>query len=144
MENILISVDFGEDNSQLLEKGYELARAFGAKIWLIHIAAPDPDFVGYDVGPQYIRDSRATQLRKEHKMLTEYANTLNEKGIESDGLLIQGATTEAIVEESKKLNIDLIIAGYHDHSFFYNAFVGHTSSGLIKRSKIPVMIVPLD
>jgi len=49
-----------------------------------------------------------------------------------------------IIEESKKLNIDLIIAGHHEHGFFYNAFVGSVSAQIIKKSKIPVLIVPLE
>ena len=48
-----------------------------------------------------------------------------------------------IIEESKKLNADLIIAGHHEHGFFYNAFVESVSAEVIKKSKIPVLIVPL-
>ncbi len=57
--------------------------------------------------------------------------------------VLTGATIEMILEESKKLNIDLIIAGHTKHGFFYNAFVGSVSSEIIKKSKIPVLIVPL-
>lgn len=62
MKNILVTIDFNENENLLLDKAYQMAKAFGAKLWLMHIAAPDPDFVGYDVGPQYIRDARATEL----------------------------------------------------------------------------------
>jgi nucleotide-binding universal stress UspA family protein len=110
----------------------------------MHISAPDPDFVGYDVGPQYIRDNRGAEIRKEHKLLQEYATKLKKKGVNAEGLLIQGATIEMIIDESKKLNIDLIIAGHHEHSFFYKAFVGSVSAEIIKESKIPVLIVPLE
>ena len=54
-------------------------RKFGSKIWLVHIAAPDPDFVGYEVGPQYIRDHRADELKKEHKLVKKYADELKAK-----------------------------------------------------------------
>lgn len=94
--------------------------------------------------PQYIRDYRATELRKEHKLLQEYSNDLKARGIESEGLLIQGATIEMIIEESKKLNIDLIINGHNEHGFLYNTIVGSLSSQIIKTSKIPVLIVPFE
>ena len=48
-----------------------------------------------------------------------------------------------IMEEAKKLNVDIIIAGHHEHNFFYKAFVGSVSGKIIKKSKIPVLIVPL-
>ncbi len=144
MKNILVTIDFNKNEELLIDKAFQLAESFNSKLWLMHIAAPDPDFVGYDVGPQYIRDGRATELRKEHQMLQEYTKNLKKKGVDSEGLLIQGATIEMIIEESKKLNIDLIIAGHHEHGFFYNAFIGSVSAEIIKKSKTPVLIVPLD
>lgn len=143
MKNILVAIDFDGNEQLLVDKAFQLAEQFDSKIWLIHIAAPDPDFVGYDVGPQYIRDSRASELRKEHKMLQEHSNELKKKGVKAEGLLIQGATIKMIMEEARKLNIDLIIAGFHDHSFLYKAFVGSISGKIVKKSKIPVLLVPI-
>lgn len=144
MKNILVAIDFHQHEDVLMNKAGQLAKAFDAKLWLLHVAAPDPDFVGYEVGPQYIRDSRATELREEHRLIQAYADTFKDQGIDSEGLLIQGATIDMIIQESKKLNIDLIIAGHLKHGFFYNAFVGSVSADIIKKSNIPVMIVPLD
>jgi nucleotide-binding universal stress UspA family protein len=144
MKNILVAIDFNPSEQLLIDKAFQLAQAFDSKIWLMHIAAPEPDFVGYGVGPQYIRDSRAAELRKELKLLQEYTTQLKEKGVDADGLLIQGATIEMVIEESEKLNVDLIIAGHQEHGFLYQAFVGSVSTQIIKKSKIPVLIVPLD
>ncbi|MFW5877826.1 MAG: universal stress protein, partial [bacterium] len=83
---------------------------FGSKVWLLHVAAPDPDFVGYGVGPQYIRDFRADELKDHHKSIVHHVEYLKEEGIEADGLVLQGAKIEMILQESKKLSIDLIIA----------------------------------
>lgn len=144
MKNILVSIDFNEQEDFLMDKAYELAKAFDSKIWLVHIAAPDPDFVGYDVGPQYIRDTRADDLRAEHKLLQDYAQILEDKGVRAEGLLVQGATVEMLLKEAKKLSTDLIITGHHDHNFIYKAFIGSISDEIIKDSKIPVLMVPLD
>lgn len=143
MKNILVAIDFINNEKLLIDSAFSLAERFGAKIWLVHIAAPDPDFVGYKVGPQYIREFRAEELRQEHKLLQEYARELKKKGVEADGLLVQGATIEMIMEEALKLKVDLIIAGQEEHNFLYKAFVGSVSRYIIKKSKIPVLIVPL-
>jgi hypothetical protein len=82
MKNILITIDFNKNEKLLIDKSFQFAESFNSKIWLMHIAAPDPDFVGYDVGPQYIRDCRATELRKEHKLLQEYTAMFKEKGVD--------------------------------------------------------------
>jgi nucleotide-binding universal stress UspA family protein len=144
MKNILVTIDFNKNEHLVIDKAFELAEKFNSKLWLIHIAAPDPDFIGYDVGPQYVRDNRATELRKEHKNLEELSKTLREKGVQAEGLLVQGATIEMITAEAKKLNIDLIIAGHHDHNFLYNAFVGSVSRQIIKKSNTPVLLIPID
>ena len=144
MKNILVAMDFDKNEKSLIDKAFQLAKSFDSKIWLMHIAAPDPDYVGFEVGPQHVRDNRGEELRKERRKLQNYATKLKQEGVNAVGMLIQGATIEKILEESKKLNVDLIIAGHNKHGFFYNAFVGSVSSKIIKRSKIPVLLVPLD
>nr|WP_321412394.1 universal stress protein [uncultured Carboxylicivirga sp.] len=144
MKNILVTVDFNEGDKVLINKASELASAFKSKVWIVHIAAPSPDFVGYDVGPQYIRDYRANELREEHHKLVDYTSELKEKSIDAEGLLVQGATIEMVIDEAKRLNADLIIAGYHAHGFIYKALLGSVSTEIIKKSVIPVLIVPLD
>ncbi len=142
MKNILVAIEFDENDDLLIDKAFQMAKSFASKLWLIHIAAPEPDFVGYDVGPQYIRDSRADELKNEHKVLQKYTTDLKNKGVDAEGLLVQGATIEMILGESKKLHVDLIIAGYHEHGFMYKALIGSVSTMIIKESKIPVLIVP--
>jgi nucleotide-binding universal stress UspA family protein len=144
MKNILVPIDFKGNEQLLLDKSLELSKKFKSKVWLIHVAAPDPDYVGYDAGPQFIRDDRANKLREEHKHIQDLADKLKSNGVESEGLLIQGATVSAILNKTKKLNIDLIIIGHQSYGFFYKAFFGSVSESLIKKSKIPVLVVPLD
>lgn len=144
MKNILVAIDFINNEKLLIDSAFRLAERFDAKIWLIHIAAPDPDFVGYEVGPQYIREFRAEELKKEHKLLQKYTRELEQKGVEAEGMLVQGATIEMIIEEALKLKVDLIIAGHEEHNFLYKAFVGSVSRQIIEKSKIPVLIVPLE
>ena len=143
MKNILVSFDFDDNEQLLIDKALEFAKAFDAKVWLIHIAAPDPDFVSYEAGPQYIRDQRAEDLREEHKLLQKYSERLNQNGIDAEGLLVQGATTDMIIKEAKKLNTDMIIAGHNKRNFLYEIFVGSVSEDIIQRSNIPVLVVPL-
>ena len=144
MKNILVTIDLKGNEQLLIDKAAQFAEKFKSKVWIIHIAAPDPDFVGFSVGPQYIRDSRASELKKEHLQIQNYTDVLENKGIDSEGLLVQGATIETILKEADDLKIDLIITGYQDHSFFYKALYGDVSKALIKESHIPVLIVPID
>lgn len=143
MKNILVAVDIDKRTAELVHYAANLAKKFSAKVWILHIASPDPDFVGYEVGPQYMRDDRAKTFREEHKNLQELSDLLIKDGLESEALLIQGPTVQMILDEALRLKVDLIIVGSHDHSFLYNAFVGNTSLQLFKKSRIPLLTVPI-
>lgn len=145
MKNILVALNLEHNFQKLIDKSVELAEKFNSKIWLIHIADPDPDFVGYEVGPQYIRDSKAEEFKATHAKLQSITETVKKNtGLEAESLLVQGPTVETILEEAKKLNTDLIVIGHESHSFLYKAFVGETSIAVTKDADIPILLVPLQ
>jgi len=143
LKTILVAVDLKSSDRALIQHARALAEKFNSTVWIVHIAAPDPDFMGYSVGPVYIREMRAEELRKEHKALKVLSNELQEKSIQAEALLIQGPTVDMLKEEVKKLNIDLLIMGSHKHGFLYETWIGHTSVKVIKEIPIPVLIIPL-
>jgi len=143
-KNILVAVDFNDAVGELMAYAESIAEKFGAKIWVVHVAAPDPDFASFDAGPQYIRDMRADELRDEHKELQQIRDMFIDKNIESDALLIQGSTVETVLQEAKKLKADILIVGTHKHSFFYNLFAESVSVELFKNAEIPVLSIPIE
>jgi nucleotide-binding universal stress UspA family protein len=143
MKNILVALDMKPTDQLLMEQATFLAEKCESKIWLIHVASPDPDFVGFEMGPKYIRDFVAGELRTEHRQLRTYVEELEGKSQDVEGLLIQGPTIDMIEEEIRKLNIDLLVIGSHKHSFLYETFVGDTALRIVREISIPVMIVPL-
>lgn len=143
LNNILLALDLRQEEQSLIAHAGQLAQKFEAKIWVVHIAAPDPDFVGYAVGPSYIRDTRAEELRKEHRILATIADQFKNEGLSAEGLLIQGPTVQMLEEEVVKLSIDLIVLGHHQHSLWHETFVGHTGDQLAKHLSIPILLIPL-
>jgi nucleotide-binding universal stress UspA family protein len=143
LKNILVALDIKATDQKLIDHAVFLAEHCKAKIWLVHVASPDPDFVGFEMGPKYIRDFVADELRSEHRELQKYTQELEQKNIEAEGLLIQGPTIDMIEAEVKKLSIDLLVLGSHKHSFLYETFVGNTTIKIIREISIPVMIIPL-
>lgn len=143
MKNILVGIDFHEKTDVLIDKAIEVANAFGAKIWLIHITSTEPDYVTYAVGPQYIRDFPDIELKSDHKLLADYVDQIKKKNLDADGMVVTGATAETIIAESQKLGIDLIICGHHEHGALSILFFGSNSYDIINQSSIPVLAVPL-
>lgn len=144
MKNILIPLELNESKleNKIIATAISYASLLKAKCWLIHVAAPDPDFVGFDVGPQYIRDGLAEDLREEHRNIQKIAELFEENKVDAEGLLIQGATQEMIQLEIDKLNIDLLVLGNKKHSFLEIFFQGREMDNLVDHVDIPVLLIP--
>jgi nucleotide-binding universal stress UspA family protein len=142
MKNILVPVDFSEITDSVVATARALAQAFSAKLWLLHVAAPDPDFVGYEAGPQSVRDQLAGRLRAEHRRLQEEAARLRDGGIEAAALLIQGPTVEKILTEADRIGADLIVLGSHGHGAVYRSLLGSVSESVLRKTACPITIVP--
>ena len=50
MKNILLAIEVNNTAlmNRMLDAASQMSKAFNSKCWLIQIAAPDPDFVGYE------------------------------------------------------------------------------------------------
>jgi len=144
IKNILVAVDFNDNIGDLLGYAESIGTKFGAKVWLIHVSAPDPDFVGYEPGPQYIRDSRAEELKDEHRRLQDLRKTFLSENLRSEALSIQGSTVETVLEEAKKLNSDLLIVGTHKYGFMESFFLESVSLELFRNANIPFMAIPIS
>ncbi|EGJ34953.1 MULTISPECIES: universal stress protein [Moorena] len=142
MQNFLVAIDFSEITPVVIAQAESLAAATKSKLWLIHIAEPEPDFVGYQTGPQTERDYIAHKFRKEHRQLQKWAENSRQKGIDAAALLIQGPIVETILAQAQKLAVDLIVVGSHGHSGLYKALVGSISEGILQKADCPVMVIP--
>ena len=143
MKNILVALDANDDSKILVDKAIQLAEKFDSKIWLLHVAAPEPDFVGYEPGPQFTRDERADELRREHIWIQKLADIVQSKNIPCEGLLVQGSTVAAIIEEAARLEADIIALAYHEHGFLHESWYGDNTDAIIRKSPIPVFVVPI-
>ena len=142
MNNIVVPVDFSEQTESVLQIVTSVAKPLGAHIWLLHIAAPDPDFVGYGTGPDVVREQVAKGLREEHAKVQELGERLRGEGLEVTALAIQGPTVDTIIAEANKLQADLIILGSHGHGALFRTLMGSVSEGVLHRAPCPVLIVP--
>ena len=140
--NILVSLDISESTDKVVDAAKQLAEAMSAKLYLMHVAEPEPDFIGYGVGPQTVRDSVSEEFHKEHALIQELAESLRQKSLDVKGLLIQGSTVEAILKQADKLKAQMIVMGSHGRGAIYKMLVGSVSEGVLHGAKCPVLVVP--
>ena len=65
--SILVAVDLSPASEKVVEAARKVAKLTGAAVYILHAAEPEPDFVGYDAGPEVVRTQVAQELRREHR-----------------------------------------------------------------------------
>ena len=142
MKTILVPVDFSPVTDAVIAQAALLAEAFTAALWLLHVAPPEPDFVGYETGPPNVREQVAHDMRDTHRRLQEHATHLRARGINATALQVQGPTTETVLREAARLQADVIVLGSHGHGLVHRALLGSVSEGILHRATCPLLILP--
>lgn len=142
MKNILVPVDYSDATAAVIESAVAAAQAFGAKLTLLHVVMPEPGFVGFEPGPESVREAVAADYRAEHRQADELKQGVAARGMPVEALCIQGVAEEKIVAEAERLGADLIVMGSHGHGALYNLLVGSVTGGVLRRARCPVLVVP--
>lgn len=141
--NILVAVDLSPASEKVVAAAGRVAKLTGASVYVLHAAEPEPDFVGYDAGPEVVRTQVAQELRREHRGVQALAENLRKADLDATALLVRGPTVETTLKEAEKLEAELIVVGTHGHGAVYDVLIGSYSAGIIRQSKLPVLVVPI-
>lgn len=141
--NILVAVDLSPASEKVVEAAGRVAKLTNATVYILHTAEPEPDFVGYDAGPEVVRTQVANELRREHRDVQALAEKLRDEGLDATALLIRGPTVETTLKEAENLKAELIVVGTHGHGAVYDVLIGSYSAGIIRKSTLPVLVVPI-
>ena len=151
--HILVAIDLKDGTDILLAEAQRYGRALDATVDIVHVAAPDPTFVGYAkaAGPDEQdwldpeREPHARELRAEHQQTQAHGAHLRANGIRVGRVLtVQGPTAALILEEARKLAADLIILGSHHHHALYRLWHGgDTVTALVEQQRCAVLVVPV-
>ena len=139
---LLAALDLSVTTPAVLREARAWARRLSAELILIHVAEPDPDFVGYGAGPESVRLAVAHKFQRAHVQLEAAAKELRQDGVDTTALLLQGATAESILREADRLSADAILMGTRAHGALRQLIVGSVSKAVIQQSTRPVLLVP--
>jgi nucleotide-binding universal stress UspA family protein len=139
---LLIATDLSDSTAKVIKNVLELAKSLSAEMWLIHVVEPDPDIVGITARPQSDQDIIAEKISRDHRELQEIAKEIRNQGLTITALQVQGPTVEMILNEALELEVDIIVIGSHGRGAVYELLVGSVSSGVLKKARCPVLVIP--
>ena len=145
MKNLLVPVDFSDVTDRVITTAEQMARAFGAKVWLMHCMGEYPAFAAMGEIPPFIPTPDTAlpgTYPDQYRQLAALTSTLRDKGINAELLFVGGTAVGEILAIADKYQIDLVVMGSHGHGALYGLLVGTVTEGVLHQAACPLLIVP--
>ena len=157
MKTLLAAIDFSKTTDAVLDQASALAKALGAKLWILYVASDEaqamvyettqysgysPEFVSMPGDVQLARDLSAEEIKREHAELLSISAKLRDGGIDAQAILLKGHAPAVIVEKADELGADIVFLGSHGHGLLHKALLGSVSESVMRNARCNVMIVP--
>jgi len=141
--NIIVAVDLSPASAKVIEAAHGVADLTGVSIYVLHVVETGPDYITYFDATEAQRDKVGEDFPQERDALQALTTKLQDDGLDASAVLLCGPAVETTLAEAEKLGAGLIVVGTHGHTAVYDVLVGSYSAGIIRRSKLPVLVVPI-
>ena len=134
---VAIALAVDPDDGPVLTHGLSLARSYGARVVLVHVAE------GF--GARYFgREADNLETRDDLRYLEQAKERAEAAGVAAETRLLFGNPVDELARMVEQERIQLLIMGAHGHGPVGDIFFGSTVSPLRHRVRIPVFIVRSD
>ena len=135
---ILVPVDFSTHSSRALQTAIELAKAFGAKLHLLHcyqinVGAISP--YGLVIPESFDRDIRDAAT----KQLEQWRDKVTAQKIEVEYEVSPMFPSEAIASTAERIGADLIVMGTRGLSGIKHVMLGSVAERTVRIAPCPVL-----
>jgi nucleotide-binding universal stress UspA family protein len=157
IKRILYTTDLSESARFAFSYAATIANQFDAKVVILHVLEDISANIHSQVSSM-IGENRWAELQKQkeeaffqtiearlnefcHELKSEYGDTC--PFVVEEPLVEQGNAVEQILKISEEKNCDLIVMGTHGYGMLADALIGSTARRVVRRSRIPVMVIRL-
>jgi nucleotide-binding universal stress UspA family protein len=133
-QTILVTLDATDADRVILEHVKPLAKMFGAKLVLLHVA---DGWTARTYGPNAVHP----EVVEDQAYLAKVKTDLAGEGIEAETELAFGNPATEIVKWVNEKHCDLIAMSTHGHRFFGDLFFGATAHRVQHLVSVPVLLL---
>lgn len=134
-KHILIATDLSEGSERIVQRAFELAKEFAAKLSIIHVVEPLPGYGYAFIAPAEIEQQLIDEAKKQLKEIGK-KYTIDDNNIH----VLLGPTKAEIIEIAEQNQVDLIVVGTHiRHGLAH--LLGSTANAVIHSAKCDVLTV---
>jgi nucleotide-binding universal stress UspA family protein len=141
--NILVAVDLSPASEKVIEAARGVAELTGVSIYVLHAVETEPDFDCPEAEPATLRARVAEAFPLEQRGVQALADKLQDDGLDASALLVCGSSVDITLKEADILDAGLIVVGTHGHGAVFDVLIGSYSASIIRKSKLPVLVVPI-
>ncbi len=143
MNTLLVPLDFSEATDAVLKEAGKLAGSLNARVVLLHVIEPVVSYIpvgaSMDVLATPIQENLPDQETVQ-KRLEQLASRLGSTQTTSRAVI--GTAVNEILDCAESEDVTYILLGSHGHGALYHLFSGSVVTGVLKKSKRPVIVIP--
>ncbi len=140
---LLAAVDLSKASGYVIEAVHRVALATNAEVYVLHTIIPLPGVAGPEFNPVMEHQEMSERYLDERDQLNELVTQLVEADVNASALMAQGDPVKTILKQVERLGAELIVVGSHGHGMMFDALVGSVSAGILRKSTVPVLVVPV-
>jgi nucleotide-binding universal stress UspA family protein len=143
MMKLLAAVDLSKASGYVIEAVHRVASATDAEVYVLHTIIPLPGIAGPEFNPVTEYQEMSERYQDEQDQLNELVSQLVDVDVNATALMVQGDPAKTILTEAERLDAELVVIGSHGHGMMFDALVGSISAVILRKSTIPVLVVPV-
>jgi nucleotide-binding universal stress UspA family protein len=139
-KTILLTTDFSETSHKGVAPAVMLARTYGAKILLVHIA----DLIPMNVPADQLIDLQAVEEHQREvarDSLARFAAENLPEDVQVERIIVLGIPHVEILRLAEERGADLIVMAMHGRGFISHLVLGSTTERVLHGALCPVLVV---
>lgn len=142
LKNVLVATDFSETSEGALGYGRELARTFGAKLHVLHVADNIMMRYAFDGSVVLPPDVQADFENAARTRLEQLLGDDDRRELGAIAVLRTSNTpADSIVDYAKAADVDVIVMGTHGRRALAHLLLGSVAERVVRMSPCPVLTV---
>src|SRR5579864_9301816 len=137
LKNILFLTDFSEPSEAALPFAVEIARAYGAKTFALHVLRPDPLLYSTPASVGLATEAQEESAKAEMQRIGSHLAGMPHETMMEWGIGMWPTIARAIKEN----HIDLIVLGTHGRTGSQKLLLGSVAEEIFRRSRVPVLTI---
>ncbi|MEX1119760.1 MAG: universal stress protein [Terrimicrobiaceae bacterium] len=142
MNTLLVPLDFSEATDAVLEEAGKLSKSLDAKVILLHVIEPVASYIPVGASMDVLATPIQENLPDQESIQKSLEKLATRLGTNTACHAVIGTAVNEILDFADSENATYILLGSHGHGALYHLFSGSVVTGVLKKSKRPVVVIP--